>query len=85
MASTVKARIEQAEAPDETKMAGDCARDEVNGLASRQRPFAAVAKVHCRAPDKQSASRKDAFDRLLLLSFGSISPAYLFSASPIKS
>ena len=88
MASTINvARLEQAEVPDETKMAGDSIRDEVHGLTPRHRPFIAVAKVRgpSSASDKQSAHRKDAFDKLLLVSFGSISPAYSFIAFSLKS
>jgi hypothetical protein len=84
MASTIKALIEQAEALDEMKMAGECTRDEVHELAPRQRPFVALAKVHSPMPEKPRV-RRNAFDKRLLVSFGSISPAYLFSAFPIKS
>ena len=88
MVSTINvARVERAEVPDETKMAGDCTRDEVYGLAAHEGPFIALAKVRTpsSAPDKRSAHRKDAFDKLLLVSFGSISPAYSFSVFSIES
>jgi hypothetical protein len=83
MASTSNAaRVEQSEVRDETKMAEDCACDEVHQLAPQQGSSIAGARVHrlSFASDKQSARRSSVFDKLLLVSFGSISPAYSFSA-----
>lgn len=88
MAFTINvALVEEPEVPDETKMLGDCACDEVHGLSPKLGSFIAVTEISnpALAPDKQSQRWKDALDRLLLVSFGSISPAYLFRALPIES
>ena len=54
------ALVTQLEVSDETKMPGDCGRDEVHGLAPKQGSFIAVAKVGnpAFAPDKQSPHRE---------------------------
>ncbi len=93
MASTINAArvipfpvtAEQAEVSDETRVVRNCARDGLHGLASEQEPVTAI-EMACEPPiasDTERGRRRRVFDRLLLVSFGSISPAYLFSSFPL--
>jgi hypothetical protein len=87
--ASIDASIEktsQTEVQYEARIAGNCCHDEVHGVTPGHGSIIAVEKScdQTIASDEQRACRRNEFDRLLLVSFGSVSPAYLFSSFPLN-